>query len=210
MEQRQKKILLLVLFILFFVLLTYQLRRMGERSEDIATLPISSEASPGGRISSPSLQGKSLLPEINLVHLRQPMPAYSVLGRNLFRFEVAKKVAPPSVGRQRQLSETQQMVTPRETEEGGVPIQPTTAEQGASPGSAQVLVELASFKFLGFARKDSLMIATLKRGDKVLVGVEGDIIEEKFTILEIDYQYVELGVVNTSFKQKIPLISESS
>jgi len=209
MEQRQKKILLLILLILFFVLLTYQLKRMGERSGDIATLPISSEAPPGGRESPPSLQGKSLLTEINLEFLRQPMPAYSVLGRNLFRFEAAKKVAPPSAARQSQVSKTQQMVTPSETAEGGVPIQPTTAEQGAAAGSAQVLAELAGFKFLGFARKDSQMIAALKKGDKILVGVEGDIIEEKFTIIEIDYQYVELGVVNTSFKQKISLISGS-
>lgn len=53
------------------------------------------------------------------------------------------------------------------------------------------------------------MIATLKKGDKILVGIKGDIIEERFTILEIDYQYIELGVVNTSLKQKIPLVSDN-
>lgn len=82
----------------------------------------------------------------------------------------------------------------------------TTAEQQAS---SPALEELAGFKFLGFARKDSHMIATLKKGDKILVGIKGDIIEERFTILEIDYQYIELGVVNTSLKQKIPLVIDS-
>jgi len=206
MQQRQKNILLLILLVLFFALVTYQLRRIGGRSGEIASIPISSEAPSEGEARLSSLQGKSLLPEINLKLLNQQMPAYSVLGRNLFRFGAAKAAAPAST-RRRSSSQTQQTDTPRKTE-GGVVADKTTAEQQASSsGSSPALEELAGFKFLGFARKDSQMIATLKKGDKILVGIKGDIIEERFTILEIDYQYIELGVVNTSFKQKIPLVN---
>ena len=207
MEPRQKKVLLLILLVVFLILLTYQMKRIGGRNGEVATLTISSAAPTGGRISPPSLQGKTLLPEINLELLRQSMPAYPGVGRNLFRFGVAKVATPSSAG-QPQSSETQQIATPREAEREGT-AQTTPTEQAASLSSSQALAELAGFKFLGFARRNSQMIATLKKGDKILVGIRGDIIEEKFTILEIDYQYVELGVVNTSFKQKIPLVSGS-
>ena len=207
MEPRQKKVLLLILLVVFLILLTYQIRRIGEGSGEVATLPISSEAAPGERISPPAQQGKTLLPEINLEFLNQPMPAYPRMGRNLFRFRVVKAATPSSPG-QRQPSEAQQTAAPREAErEASGQAAPT--EQTASASSSQALEELAGFKFLGFARRDSQMIATLKKGDKILVGIRGDIIEEKFTILEIDYQYVELGVVNTSFKQKIPIVNGS-
>jgi len=207
MKQRQKKILLLILLVVFVVLLTYQLRRIDTSSGEVASLRISSEVPSGGRISHPSLQGKSLLPEVNLELLHQQMPAYSVLGRNLFRFEAAKATTPSSP-RQPKSSDTRKTTASREIEEEGGAIQ-TTSTQEAPLDSSQALVELAGFKFLGFAKRDSHLIATLKKGDKVLVGIKGEIIEEKFTILEIDYQYVELGVVNTSFKQKIPLVSGS-
>lgn len=208
MERRQKKILLLILLVVFFALVTYQLRKIIGRSQEIASIPISSQAAPGGEARLSSVQAKSLLPEINLKLLNQPMPAYSVLGRNLFRFGAAKAAAPASP-RRRTSSRAQQTATQRETEEGVVTDQATAEQQASSPGSPPALEELAGFKFLGFARKDSHMIATLKKGDKILVGIKGDIIEERFTILEIDYQYIELGVVNTSLKQKIPLVSDS-
>ena len=205
MERRQKKILLLILLVVFFALVTYQLKKFGGRSEETAGIPISSEAPLGREARLSSLQAESLLPEINLKLLQQPMPAYSVLGRNLFRFGAAKATPSPSSPRTRTSSRAQQTTTPRRTEEGVVTDQTTAEQQASSPA----LEELAGFKFLGFARKDSHMIATLKKGDKILVGIKGDIIEERFTILEIDYQYIELGVVNTSLKQKIPLVSDS-
>ena len=204
MERRQKKILLLILLVVFFALVTYQLKKFGGRSEETAGIPISSEAPLGREARLSSLQAESLLPEINLKLLQQPMPAYSVLGRNLFRFGAAKAAASASPKR-RTSSRAQQTTTPRRTEEGVVTDQTTAEQQASSPA----LEELAGFKFLGFAQKDSHMIATLKKGDKILVGIKGDIIEERFTILEIDYQYIELGVVNTSLKQKIPLVNGS-
>ncbi len=206
MEQRQKKILLLILLVAFSALVTYQLRKIVGRSQEIASIPISSQTAPGGEARLSSLQAESLLPEVNLELLHQSMPAYSILGRNLFRFGAAKAAAPAST-RRRPSSQKQQTAASRKTE-GGVVIEETTAEEKVSaPGSSPALEELAGFTFLGFARKDSQMIATLKKGDKILVGIEGDIIEERFTILEIDYQYIELGVVNTSLKQKIPLVN---
>ncbi len=208
MEQRQKKILLLILLVVFLGLVTHQLRKIVGRSQEIASIPISSQTAPGREARISSVQAKSLLPELNLELLNQPMPDYSVLGRNLFRFGAAK-VAAPASARRRPSSQQKQKAASRKTE-GGVVANETTAEEEVSaPGSSPALEELAGFKFLGFARKDSQMIATLKKGDKILVGIKGDIIEERFAILEIDYQYIELGVVNTSVKQKIPLVNGS-
>lgn len=158
-------------------------RRAGDTSSEKSTPARSSSRGPRGQ---PEREASSST--VDLAELVTEVPEYKGQGRNLFDFgRDPRTTAPPRV-------------TPRApTTTAPTPIRP--------PPTPRPRVDL---KFAGFVEKtepegESKKYAVLLNGEEILTGAVGDLVANRYRIIEIGLESVTVGVEGSPVTQKIPL-----
>jgi hypothetical protein len=128
---------------------------------------------------------------IDLAVLLTEVPEYEGSGRNLFAFGRERTVtaAPPSVS------------PPGAT----TTVRPASASRGQRTSPARI-----DLKFAGFVEKiepggANKKYAVFFDGGEILTGAEGDLVGNRYTIVEIGLESVTVALVGSQVTQKIPL-----
>jgi len=159
-----------------------------------ATPPASSS---GGRAPA---RGAAASGDLDLQAMLSPVPEYEGMGRNLFAYGSARRGAaaaaeyePPSV-------ETD----PREI----VTLPPRPAPRPGAAPSARL-----DMKYAGFLEKTGpdggkSKYAIFLNGNEILAGAEGELLANRFTVVEIGLESVTVSPSGSSVTQRIPLQSK--
>jgi hypothetical protein len=144
---------------------------------------------------APARDSSQSSPNIELDSLLTEVPEYEGRGRNLFDYG-----RPPAPDRPT-------TPTPAATTTIPAPVQPrpTTPRPSAAP---QKPIDL---KFAGFVEKphseggDSKKYAVFLSGVEILTGAEGELVANRYKIVEIGLESVTVSVEGSDSTQKIPL-----
>ncbi|HLE71559.1 MAG TPA: hypothetical protein VJH87_17900 [Vicinamibacteria bacterium] len=158
-----------------------------------ASSPVSSPARSGPR------GGAVPAADLDLEAMLSPVPEYEGVGRNLFAYGAARR--PTDVATDREPS-----VDPQPREIVTLPTRPTP-RPGPSP-SARL-----DMKYAGFLEKtgpdgDKAKYAIFLDGNEILAGMEGDMLANRFTVVEIGLESVTVSLSGSSATQRIPLQSK--
>ena len=133
---------------------------------------------------------------LDLEAMLSPVPQYEGVGRNLFAYGAARRpasaaaepAAPPAVA-------PRPVVTPR------------SPRPGPSP-SARLDLKYAGF--LEKTRPDGgkAKYAIFLDGNEILAGMEGEMLANRFTVVEIGLESVTVSATGSSATQRIPLQSK--
>jgi hypothetical protein len=130
--------------------------------------------------------------DIDLAELLTDVPEYEGSGRNLFAFGPERTVsaAPP----------------PRQAPSAATTVGPATASPGRQ-ASAPARIDLT---FAGFVEKTepggaNKKYAVFLDGEEILTGAEGDLVGNRYKIVEIGLESVTVSLAGSQVTQKIPL-----
>ncbi len=128
---------------------------------------------------------------VDLASLLSEIPEYRGSGRNLFDFGRLPVQAPPT----------------RETPP--LPQPPQTTRRPVAPTTSAPRVDL---KFAGYVETKSVGGETKKYavfldGNEILTGAEGDLVANRYKIVQIGLESVTVGVPGSNDTQRIPLSS---
>jgi hypothetical protein len=139
----------------------------------------------------PNAQENAAAASIDLAALQTEIPEYAGSGRDLFTYG---REPTPVVERP--------------------PVEPTTAttappslRRPTQPSASQPQVDL---KFAGFVEKTQSdgqprKFAVFLSGEEILTGAEGELVGNRYKVVEIGLESVTVAVEGTQFTQKIPL-----
>ena len=135
--------------------------------------------------------------DLDLEAMLSPVPEYEGMGRNLFAYGAARR--PTDVATDREPSVDPQ---PREI----VTLPP---RQAPRPGPSARL----DMKYAGFLEKTGpdggkAKYAIFLDGNEILAGTEGEMIANRFTVVEIGLESVTVSPSGSSATQRIPLQSK--
>jgi len=165
-------------------------------SDPEETAGANSAAAPGPAKSG-SRGGAANPADLDLVAMLSPVPEYEGVGRNLFAFGADRRAAeieePPEVE-----PETREIVT----------LPPRQATRPAPSGSARL-----DMKYAGFLEKTKpdgvkTKYAIFLDGNEILAGMEGEMVANRFTVVEIGLESVTVSPSGSSVTQRIPLQSQ--
>jgi hypothetical protein len=127
---------------------------------------------------------------VDLASLLNEIPEYGGSGRNLFAFGSRPVVAPPR----------------RETPP---PPPPPTTSRPTTPATSTPRIDL---KFAGYVETKTVQggtkkYAVLLDGTEILTGAEGDLVANRYRIVQIGLESVTVGVAGSNDTQQIPLRS---
>ncbi len=167
----------------------------SEPEDPVDSTTVSSPARSGGPRG-----GAAPAADLDLEAMLSPVPEYQGIGRNLFAFGAARG---PAAG----LSQEPQppvVPAPREI----VPIPPRQAPRLGSSPSARL-----DMKYAGFLEKtepdgDKAKYAIFLDGNEILAGAEGELVANRFTVVEIGLESVTVSLAGSSATQRIPLQSK--
>jgi hypothetical protein len=126
-----------------------------------------------------------------------PVPEYEGVGRNLFAFGEARRAAEEEFG---EAEEAAEITPPPET----VTLPPRSASR---PPASRL-----DMKYAGFLEKtgpdgDKSKYAIFLDGNEILAGAEGELVANRFTVVEIGLESVTVSPSGSSATQRIPLQS---
>jgi hypothetical protein len=157
-------------------------------SEDTPTA-----TSPPRRSTSrrPNVRETRTTADIDLTALQTEVPEYAGQGRDLFAY-----------GR-----EPRPVVERPPVENTTATTVPPTPRRTAQPRESTLNVDL---KFAGFVEKtqangESQKFAVFLSGEEILTGAEGELVGNRYKVVEIGLESVTVAVEGTQFTQKIPL-----
>ena len=132
----------------------------------------------------------SVQESVDLASLLSEIPEYRGSGRNLFDFGTLPVVAP----------------TTRET---SPPPPPRTTRRSLAPTTSAPRVDL---KFAGYVETKTVGGETKKYavfldGSEILTGAEGDLVANRYRIVQIGLESVTVGLPGSNDTQRIPLRS---
>jgi hypothetical protein len=150
--------------------------------------------------ANPGSRGRTARPvaDLDLEAMLSPVPEYEGMGRNLFAFGEARapmeevaEVAPPDEG----------------VEEAPPEIVDPPPRTAARPPAARL-----DMKYAGFLEKtgpdgDKAKYAIFIDGNEILAGMEGELVANRFTVIEIGLESVTVSPSGSSATQRIPLQS---
>jgi hypothetical protein len=133
----------------------------------------------------------AVMETVDLASLLSEIPEYGGSGRNLFDFGRQPVVAPPR----------------RETPPPPPP--PPTTSRPTLPAASTARIDL---KFAGYVETKTVegetkKYAVLLDGTEILTGAEGDLVANRYKIVQIGLESVTLGVAGSNDTQQIPLQS---
>ncbi len=163
----------------------------SEPEEPAESTTASSPARSGARGAVPAA-------DLDLEAMLSPVPEYEGMGRNLFVFGAARGRMEEEEGEGEQLA----VEPPREI----VALPPRTAPR---PGTSARL----DMKYAGFLEKtgpdgDKAKYAIFLDGNEILAGTEGELVANRFTVVEIGLESVTVSLSGSSATQRIPLQSK--
>ncbi|MGH9332885.1 MAG: hypothetical protein ACRD21_03950 [Vicinamibacteria bacterium] len=125
-----------------------------------------------------------------------PVPEYAGMGRNLFAFGAARGPMEPMVE------------SPLPEIEPVVEAPPVVVAPRPTPSPATRL----DMKYAGFLEKTrpdggKAKYAIFLDGNEILAGTEGEMVANRFTVVEIGLESVTVSASGTSVTQRIPLQS---
>jgi len=183
----RKKLILAILFVGLFIVILYQathLKNYGIKKSMIKEITALRKS------SKPELKLKEIqLSHVNLNKLKDMAALPHSIGRNLFKFvqeeDWQANVYKEDIYEEEQISPT--AFKELEIEERGI---------------AQFFGEINA-RFIGFAEVNGKRIAGVIIDDDIHLGLEGDVIANKFVILKITDNFLEIGIPNTKQKQRL-------
>ena len=139
--------------------------------------------------------------DLDLVAMLSPVPEYEGVGRNLFAYGAARRPTDAVADR-----EAAPSVQPEPREVVTLPTRPTP-RPGPSP-SARL-----DMKYAGFLEKTGpdggkAKYAIFLDGNEILAGTEGEMVANRFTVVEIGLESVTVSPSGSSATQRIPLQSK--
>ena len=128
---------------------------------------------------------------VDLASLLKEIPEYAGRGRNLFAFGSLPAVSPPPV-------------TP--------PLTPPTTPPPSPSPLARTRAVPTDLKFAGYVETktpagETKKYAVLLDGSEILTGAEGDLVANRYRIVQIGLESVTVGVQGSETTQRIPLRS---
>jgi hypothetical protein len=147
---------------------------------------------PRGRPASPAA-------DLDIEAMLSPVPEYEGMGRNLFAFGEAR----PSM---EDLSQEEE-APPEVAEEAPTEIVALPPRAPGRPAAARL-----DMKYAGFLEKtgpdgDKAKYAIFIDGNEILAGMEGELVANRFTVIEIGLESVTVSPSGSSATQRIPLQS---
>jgi hypothetical protein len=145
--------------------------------------------------------GRAPSDTVDLQAMLSPVPEYEGVGRNLFAFGAARSaggsgaVEPPTV------------VTPTPPEVVARPTRPSPRQPAPSPAAR---LDMKYAGFLEKTRPDGMKqkYAIFLDGNEILAGAEGEMVANRFTVVEIGLESVTVASSGTNVTQRIPLQSK--
>ncbi len=142
----------------------------------------------GGRPGAPAKA------ELDLKGMLPPVPDYDGQGRNLFAYGPVRR--PPPV-----------RPTPGPTPTPRTQVRATTTIPRTTPTRTGARVDV---KYAGFVEKtevsgDKSKYAIFLDGNEIFAGAEGEIVANRFTVVEIGLESVTVSAEGSSATQRIPL-----
>ena len=158
-----------------------------------ASSPVSSPARRGPR------GGAVPAADLDLEAMLSPVPEYEGMGRNLFAYGAARRSTDVATDRE-------PSVDPQPREVVTLPPRPAP-RPGPSP-SARLDMKYAGF--LEKTRPDGgkSKYAIFLHGNEILAGTEGEMVANRFTVIEIGLESVTVSPSGSSATQRIPLQSK--
>jgi hypothetical protein len=129
---------------------------------------------------------------VDLASLLSEVPEYGGSGRNLFAFGSRPVVTPPP------RSETPAPPPPRPV------TRPPTAPVTSTP---RINLKFAGYVETKTVQGEMKKYAVLLDGTEILTGAEGDLVANRYKIVQIGLESVTLGVAGSNDTQRIPLES---
>ena len=127
---------------------------------------------------------------LDLASLLKEIPEYAGRGRNLFAFGSLPVVSPPPV-------------TPPTTP----PPPPTRTPAIPTAGAGRVDLKFAGYVETKTPAGETKKYAVLLDGSEILTGAEGDLVANRYRIVQIGLESVTVGVQGSETTQRIPLRS---
>ena len=147
----------------------------------------------------PGTRGGAASPaaDLDIEAMLSPVPEYEGVGRNLFAFGEAR----PS------MEELSLEEAPPEAEEAPEIVELPPRMSARTPVAARL-----DMKYAGFLEKtgpggDKTKYAIFIDGNEILAGMEGELIANRFTVIEIGLESVTVSPSGSSATQRIPLQS---
>lgn len=195
----RKRLILILLLVALFIAILYQVVHLKSYGSEGSIAR--KKAAP--RITArPHLKQKETQPpHINLNFLKEIDATPQPPGRNLFKFDQVKI-------QQVRVAEKLASEVEQPSPEGEQPLPTLPKEIEAAKREAEILQKITNARFLGYAEVKGVRIAGIRMDDYILLGLEGDIIAKKFNIIKIADKYLEIGIPNSSQKQRLPLEGE--
>jgi hypothetical protein len=158
-----------------------------------ASSPVSSPARSGPRGGVPAA-------ELDLEAMLSPVPEYEGMGRNLFAYGAARRSTDAVLEREPPAVEPE----PREI----VTLPPRQSPRPGPSPSARLDMKYAGF--LEKTRPDGgkAKYAIFLNGNEILAGTEGEMVANRFTVIEIGLESVTVSPSGSSATQRIPLQSK--
>jgi hypothetical protein len=137
--------------------------------------------------------------ELDLQAMLAPVPEYEGAGRNLFAFGAARRAASQEI--------EPPPVEPAPREIVTLPPQRSSPRLGGSP-SARLDMKYAGFLEKTGADGVKSKYAIFLDGNEILAGAEGEMIANRFKVVEIGLESVTVSPSGSSATQRIPLQSK--
>jgi hypothetical protein len=156
-----------------------------------------SASSPGRRTPASATEAAAL----DLQAMLTPVPEYEGMGRNLFAFGPARRSADGA----------SDLEAPPAVEPAPRPIVTAPPRLASRPGpSAAARLDM---KYAGFLEKTGAggvkeKYAIFLDGNEILAGAEGELLANRFTVVEIGLESVTVSPSGSSATQRIPLQSK--
>ncbi len=154
--------------------------------------PVSSPARSGPR------GGAAPAADLDLQAMLSPVPEYEGMGRNLFAYGAARRSTDVAADREPPIEPPPREIT-------------TLPRQAPRPGpspSARLDMKYAGFLEKTESDGGKSKYAIFLNGNEILAGTEGEMVANRFTVIEIGLESVTVSASGSSATQRIPLQSK--
>jgi hypothetical protein len=213
-KQRRRELTLGGVLVVLAILLWVQLGRApAGRSAGLSV--------PGGRPAD--LSGLKVF-NVPWAALDADRPGYDPSGRNIFQFGVIPPPPPPVLSPEEQAAikkaqddaakaREEALAAQRKAAEDAAKIQQQQAEalkNQPPPPPPKPVPPPISYKFIGYIGPPEAKIAVLHDGVDMVFARKGEVIGQKFRILEIGYESIKFGYTDAQFKGETATLPMSS
>ena len=196
----QKKIILVLLLMILFAAAIYQVThlenfQLGSSTGDDVEKSKTDEPS---QMKLDDIQ----LPRIHLSRLEEKGISYEQIGRNLFTLRGGD--ARKAVLIEEEKEEDDLEAEDYEEED----YDDLEEEYESTPIDAARFPEMRNVRFVGLANIKGRKVAGIIVNGYIYLGLEGDVIANRYNIRKIEDNYLEISITNTDMRQILPLEGE--